>query len=184
MVMGVFNKHPDPYIEFDTQVMVILEEFEYTYHKTKEENKRLNENLDYSASLDGSGLMCIENMNNSPDHVPNDDDEFNINMLDSTHNQPAPQETTPERKPPKQGPTRSQIMNNEIKELREQVRLKDEQIKGFGSTMVFEIGPKAAYNSKDYSKLKQQLLDTENELSKKTLLFEQECNRYKKKVED
>ena len=87
MIMAVFERYPDPCIELDPQVVKILDEFEFTYRKTKEENKRLNENLDYSASLDGSGLICIESMNNSPDRVPNEDDEFNINMLDSTHNQ-------------------------------------------------------------------------------------------------
>jgi len=131
-IMMNFKRQLDPYLNVGEEVSLIFDQFLEVYNRIKQENKRYNENLDYSESLDGSDILN-ENRSVSSNSLPKDDEEFNINMLDSTHNQPPPEETTPEKKILKHAPSRSQSKNDKIKELADQLKYREEEIKALKS---------------------------------------------------
>jgi hypothetical protein len=98
-VMSLFRRQLDPYLNIGEEIDQLFSEFVQIYCSFKKECAKDTENLDYSESSDDANLLASEN-----DLGPNkNQDEFDINLLNSEYDQPppskakAPLEITPQK---------------------------------------------------------------------------------------
>lgn len=86
-IMKTFKRQLDPDLNVEDEITHVFNGFVQKYNIIKQDNKLLNENLDYSESIDGSEIMDDLEVK---EEISNDD-EFNINLLNSEYDQPAPE---------------------------------------------------------------------------------------------
>ena len=121
---------------------------------------------------------------------PNDD-EFDINLLNSEYDQPAPVQKSV-AKPIKVKLKPQEDYQEAIKKLKEELSQKDLKIQEYEQKMI--SSPKAtkqndsmsdcSSNSKEYKIMKERMLHAEDELNKKTAVFKRESDYLSKKVEE
>lgn len=185
VIMKSFKRNLDPYLNVGEEIESVFTEFVKVYNDTKCENGRYNENLDYSESIDTS----------HNDQSPAKYYESGINLLNSEYDHRPIMTSESMQKSDKNSEQESEItdaLKHRIEELQHELSLKEEKILEY-EHQSFTSGPSSTLNSpkpettpieKDLKSLKQQLLSTENELSKKTALFQQEIQFYSSKSEE
>ena len=168
--MKNFKKQLDPDLNIGEEINQIFNRFSQTYNHMKQESKCFDENLDYSESINESE---INEDQNSKEEISQDED-FNINMLNSEFDHTGQVTVSLKQKD-------DTNMLEVVNKLKEQLKEKEEKIKDYEKEKVSDASKisetcssPVSSSSKDYMSLKQQLNHAENELKKKTALFENE----------
>jgi len=90
--VGIIMKHIrgnlDPYLNVGEEIDQLFSEFSEIYSQAKQNSHKYHENLDYSESMEGSKLLETPIEENKV-QIKHEDDEFNINMLNSEFDQTA-----------------------------------------------------------------------------------------------
>lgn len=195
VIMKHFRTNLDPYLNVGDEIDQVFSEFVKVYnnHKSGDENQ---ENLDYSESIDGSQILDQK----SPMASKQDEDEFNINLLNSEFDRPrnsnhnSPKLFTPSKFDQSIKLTPASDLEHTVAKLKIALAEKDSKISELELKSEFKLSYPASSPKSEYLPvqeaeenaicfLKTQLKNAENELSKKAALFDQECKYWSEKSE-
>lgn len=195
VIMKHFRTNLDPYLNVGDEIDQVFSEFVKVYnnHKSGDDNQ---ENLDYSESIDGSQILEQKSQNTSKQ----DEDEFNINLLNSEFDKPrnsnhnSPKLFTPSKFDKSIKLTPISDLEQTVAKLKIALAEKDSKISELELKSEFKFSNPASSPKSEFkphqedednviTSLKIQLKNAENELSKKAALFDQECKYWSEKSE-
>jgi len=159
-------------------------DFAKTHISSKQDYGNSQENLEYSESLEASGVRASNN------------NEFDINLLNSEYDQPPPKGIVEIQSAMSSCSSYKMLDNTPFKIPKiekEPIAVHSSSKSGFNSAREVHsstyqksalCSPEDSSQFKDYKNLKHQLLEAENELNKKTALFEQEIKYWEQKAKE
>lgn len=204
ITMKQFKINLDPYLNVGEEIDHLFNEFLEIFKETKQNCNKFVENLDYSESMEGSKFS--ENNYGEEKVKPRpSEEEFNINLLNSEFDQ-APKISQSSMQNSESKSIEKSFNSNTnfdmfatMEKLKKELIEKDEKLKKLelkslaspasdSTQKDFSIhknlgSPLFSPSDKESKILRQQVAHLENELSKKTALFNEECLFWSSKSE-